>query len=182
MARKPKPKRKESKKALEKRREKAYDRMEASIEETADSLRDEGYEVQTIISRNRDKSIDAEIRVMPKRGQDVTDIMIDIKGATEAVPNTWISTGIRYEPRADEEFYIRIRGMSQANAYYQRNTEAKHPTNFSTGIDIIDNMEGRGRKKAQHVMMRLHWNPENAKPEREQGIEKIERQLIKLGE
>ena len=124
------------------------------------------YAVDTRIHENKDGSIDSELRIKPKRGQQVNDIFLDMEGCVTAIPNTWVSTGIRYKPREREEYYIRFKGLSQANSYYQRNTQRKLATNFVTGRRINERMEVKGRRKPEQVIMRVHWNAKNTKPER----------------
>ena len=145
-------------------REVAYTRMQAEIKRAARILEDQGYAASTYIHKNVDGSVDAELRVKPQRGEQVNQIFIDMEDASKPVPTTWVSTGVRYAPRETEEFYTRFMGMSQANAYYQKNT--KLATNFVTGRVINTRLQEKGRRKPETVFLRLHWNPENVKPAR----------------
>ena len=171
---KPKPKAKAKVKAKVKakprsKKEKAYTAIEEMLNKAKEKLSDK-YVVDARIHRNRDGTLDSELRVLPRRGQQVNDIFIDMEEDVKAIPNTWISTGIRYKPRETEESGVPgdFRGLNRINAYYQRNTPRKLATNFVTGREINRRMGEKKFRKAEHVVLRIHWNPKNEKPERDE--------------
>lgn len=148
------------------KREIAYQRMKAQVQRAEKALKELGYQADSRTHENADGTIDAELRVKPKRGQQVNDVFLDMESVSRPVPRTWVSTGVRYEPRESEEFYVRFRGMSQANANYQRSSRLS--LNFVTGRQINTAMQRRGRRKAEQVFLRIHWNESNKQPERKQ--------------
>ena len=172
---KPKPKAKVKAKAKAKakprsKRDKAYAAIEEMMNKAKAKLAEQGYVVDARLHRNRDGSLDSELRVMPKRGQQVNDIFIDMEQDVRAVPNTWVSTGIRYMPRETEESGVPgdFNGLSRINSYYQRNTPRKLATNFVTGREINRRVGEKKFRKAEHVVMKVHWNPKNTKPDRDE--------------
>lgn len=172
---KPKPKAKVKAKAKAKvkprsKREKAYTAIDEMLDKAKKKLEEQGYTTDARMHRNRDGSLDSELRVMPRRGQQVNDILIDMEQDVRAIPNTWISTGIRYKPRETEESGVPgdFRGLSRINSYYQRNTPRKLATNFVTGREINRRMSEKKFRKAEHVVMKVHWNPKNSKPDRDE--------------
>ena len=174
--RKPKKKKKAKAKAKAKakkkprsKREKAYEAIESMLDKATDKLVKEGYTVDSRIHRNRDGSLDSELRVLPRRGQSVNEILIDMEGSVRAIPKTWISTGIRYRPRETEESGIPgdFRGLSRINSYYQRNTPRKLAANFVTGREINRRTSDRKFRKAEHIIVKVHWNPKDKKPDRD---------------
>ncbi len=167
---KPKPKKrkpevKPERKPKRTKKEVAYDRMRVELVKIAKQLEGEGYITDSRIHKNKDGTIDGEVRIRPKRGQLVDDIFLDMELASKPVSNTWVSTGIRYKPREDEEFYVKFQGLSQAGTYYQQNTKKNLPANFTTISVINEHMQARGRRKPEQVYLRLHWNKEDKQPE-----------------
>lgn len=168
---KPKVKAKAKKKKVEPRskRDKAYEKIKEMLDKASAKLAELGYATDARVHRNRDGSLDSELRVMPIRGQLINDILIDMEGSVKAIPNTWISTGIRYRPRENEDSGEPgdFRGLSRINSYYQRNTPRKLATNFVTGREINRRMSEKKFRKAEHVVMKVHWNPDDSKPDRD---------------
>jgi len=115
--------------------------------------------------KNKDGSIDAVLRVKPKRGQAVNDVYMDMEDCLAPIPGAYVSSAVRYHPRKDEEFYTKFMGMSQAQAYYQEMSPEKLHVNFMTGKEIDRRMRERGRKKAEQIVMLIHWNDKYERPE-----------------
>lgn len=112
---------------------------------------------------NRDQSVDAEllVRVIP-RGVRVEDVVTAIERYAEPIEDTFVTNGIIYPVKGDDPIYIFNAGMSQAETYYQKSSEL--PENFGTVREIIHNMEKAGRRKAERLFIRYHWNPEDKNP------------------
>lgn len=142
-----------------------YELFKDELKAASQDLQDRGYRADFRVHRNKDGSIDAELRIKPKRGQKVNDVYLDMEEVLAPIPNTFISAGIRYHPRKDEEYYTKFQGMSQAQAYYQEMSPEKLHVNLLTGRVIDEKMRGRGRRKAEQVFVRLHWNAEHQRPE-----------------
>ena len=172
-AKKPKPKKKakKAKKAKPKdKREVVYDKIKTMLENAQYELSNIGYTSDVKLHRNRDGSLDSELRIIPRRGQSVNEIFIDMEQFVKAIPTTWISTGIRYRPRETEESGIPgdYRGLSRINSYYQKNTPRKLATNFVTAREINKRVSDKRFRKAENVLVKVHWNPKNNKPERDE--------------
>lgn len=131
------------------------------------SLESMGYVTDYRVHANKDGSIDSELRVKPKRGQSVTDIFIDMESVLAPLPSTFVTTGVRYYPKDDEETdkYTKFQGMLQAQAYYQKMSWDLLPYNFASGKEIDTRMRARGRRKAEQVFVRINWNPKHERPE-----------------
>jgi len=114
--------------------------------------------------RNKDGSIDAVLRVKPKRGQSVNEAYMDMEDTLAPIPGAFVSSAVRYHPREDERFYTKFMGMSQAQGYYQEMSPERLHVNFMTGKVIDSEMRKRGRKKAEQVVMLINWNPEHERP------------------
>lgn len=81
--------------------------------------------------------------------------------------NYWISTGARYIVETDDERYKRNKGMTQVQTNYQRairaNIAEEHLILQQT---IFAGMQHKFGQEAHSVFIRLHWNPQNAQPQR----------------
>ena len=120
-------------------------------------------DISVSVVTNRDQSVDAEllVRVVP-RGVKVEDIVTAIERYAEPIDDTFVTNGIVYPVKGDDPIYIFNAGMSQAETYYQKSSEL--PENFGTVRDIIRNMDKLGRRKAEKLFLRYHWNPDEKNP------------------
>lgn len=145
-------------------------RLTKEMKQSAEHLTAEGYVTDYRVHLNKDGTVDGELRVRPKRGQEVTRIFLRMEENTKPMSagktDTWISAGTRYKPREKEEFYIRFMGMSQANTNYSRNKGTFRATNLVGAREIHERMADRGRRKPEQVIMRVHWNKDNKQPTR----------------
>lgn len=83
----------------------------------------------------------------------------------------WYALGIRlsFNKEKDEERSgsSRVRGMDDMMMYYRRMRTPKLIDSFLREQRImIPGAEKRYKRKAEIVYVRLHWNPNNQKPER----------------
>lgn len=150
-------------KKIKDKRAAVFETLEVTLEQAVQGLIADGYVANKRVHPNVDGTIDGELRVKPKRGQEVRTILTRMEHYFIPVPGTWVSSGVRYYPREDERYYSRFKGMSQAQAYF---SEAPMTyINFATGKEIDTQMRKRGRKKAEQVFIRVHWNPANERPD-----------------
>jgi hypothetical protein len=146
------------------RREQTRERIEKAFDEAIDKLGAYQGNIDSRVHVNKDGTIDGELRVYVRRGEDPEEVLTDIENAIGNVPNTWISTGVRFASRGEEDLYTKFQGMSQAQTYYQRNVPSKSKFNFEGGRVIVTRLKQRGRRKPQQVFVRFAWNPEGTQP------------------
>ncbi len=79
----------------------------------------------------------------------------------------WISSGIIFpQSSTTPDHYDRWKTLLQVLAYPQRWRD-RHE-NLATLRGIVKNMAKRRRRKAQFVIIKLHWNIDDIKPTREE--------------
>ena len=148
-----------------------------STKETANLEIKRPLDVLTRIHVNRDKSIDSELTIIVPRGMSPRRMIVALERYTSKIPDTWVSVGVRVPPRPEETvsgLFVdlkshkpkkRGKGAYQAGTYYQHSDSQKY--NFATGRKIVSNFANAGRRKPEQVYIRIHWNPDNRKPTRE---------------
>ena len=147
-------------------RETAFRLIKQVLKEAVEGLESEGFASDMgRPHKNKDGSIDAVLRVKPKKGQTVNEVYLAMEEYLSPIPGMFVSTAVRYHPRKGEEFYTKFRGMSQAQAYYQDMSPEKLHFNFMSGKEINKNMIARGRLKAEQVVVLINWNPEHERPQ-----------------
>jgi len=115
---------------------------------------------------NRDKTVDATLRIHLPRGIRATRLFKMLSDEVKPVAGTWISVASRYSFRDEEDLYRRYKGMPETSVYWQKSTRAHVATNFLTARRITEKVEKKRRSKAVTVLVNLHWNPEGKKPKR----------------
>jgi hypothetical protein len=79
----------------------------------------------------------------------------------------WLSIGQRYVIKEDDEVYRRSRGMNEIATFYTRVKTANIISAFGAArTKMTRGAEKKYRRKAETVFVRVHWNPNNEKPER----------------
>lgn len=115
-----------------------------------------------------DGSIDGEVLAKLPRGKSASDILLDIEEAIgrEGLDGIWVSVGVRYTIKEDEEVYRRFKGYNDVNTHFQRAIATNVAEVFVIGRhEIAAGMENKYGRKADSVYVRLHWNPDGTKPE-----------------
>lgn len=122
------------------------------------------------VHENMDGSVDGEMAVKVPRGTSASDLItlieesFNYKGFS---PGIWISVGERFVIKEDDEVYRRNKGMHDASTYYRRAKRSKLADAFLMAREkITAGMEHKLGRKADTVYVRLHWNPDNARPKR----------------
>jgi hypothetical protein len=146
------------------------------LEETADKLRktleraDKAIPFpgrkRVSVHVNRDKTVDATLRVHLPRGVRATRLFKILSDQVSPVAGAWISVASRYSFRDEEDLYRRYKGMPETSVYWQKSSRAHVGTNFLTARRITEKVEKKRRSKAVTVLVNLHWNPEGKKPKR----------------
>ena len=119
----------------------------------------------------RDGTIDGELMVRVPygiSGDETSRELEEAFGHREVHPNIWIQTGVRYSIHTDDIVYRKFQGMNEVNVYYQRSVR----TNVANVFVIQREAQLKGMsqvhgRKAEMIYVRLHWNKENARPERD---------------
>ncbi len=147
----------------------AYATILARLEDAKARL-PEGTHGRILIHPYVDGSVDGELYMDVPDGEDTRIAEFDMQEAFDLVSvgqRYWISVGARYQVKTDDERYKRSRGMVQVQTNYQRANRA----NIAESHLILRNKIARGMdrtfgEEAEHLFIRLHWNPENGQPKR----------------
>lgn len=100
------------------------------------------------------------------------DLLKDIRDAFATTPGGlgsgyWLQIGERYTIKEDDEVYRRFKGMNELSMYYTRVKTANIISAFGAArTKMTRGAEKKYRRKAETVFVRIHWNPDNAKPKR----------------
>lgn len=147
----------------------AYATIKARLDD-ARSLLPEGYEGKVLMHTYVDGSVDGELYVKVPEDQDVRTTEAEMYEAFEEVAvgvRYWVSFGVRYAVKTDDERYRRHKGMTQVESNYQRairtNIVEEHLLMRKV---ILPGMERKFKDEAHSVFIRLHWNPEDIQPKR----------------
>jgi len=124
------------------------------------------------VFRNPDDTIDGQLTFAGfPRGTTYADIFSALGSAFDLtgrfMPGTWISMGVRW-PMAhtdDDDRYDHYRGLNQHCFYWQRATEQKIIGHYLDLLGAAKNMREWGWRKITHLIIRLHWNRYDRKPE-----------------
>lgn len=151
-----------------------YDRIKSMLQKAQAQLSERELEGEPIdvsyrIHRNRDGTIDAELKVKPTEDMSVTDVLTEVDEVVKPVPNTFVSTRVRYEPTDWIEaspFDRRFQGMYEIGTNYQRNTRGKLAANINSGKFMDEKATEAGAGAPEQVALRIHWNPDKERPER----------------
>lgn len=123
------------------------------------------YSVRAFISSNGD--VDGELIVHGfRRGESLKPIVDDLMfGMTQNLPGMWISVGVRYAaPEGVKSPDYRYRGLSEAMTYYRKSDPTGTLSVFLTERNILENLKRKKRPKPEQIIIRLHWNKQNAHP------------------
>jgi hypothetical protein len=168
----------------------ALKRIKTMMQSAEEFLAAKGVDSKVYIHVNRDDSIDAELKIQGQRGlptRNLFKMLHQPRGG--AFPNQnirglWVSVGVRFNYQNDFDPYSRFKGLSQIQSHYRRylgepgTTERLTlPLTFLAAEKITERVEGRidrdgkrrekvTRKKADHLFVRLNWNPDNRQPAR----------------
>lgn len=115
-----------------------------------------------------DGSIDGEVLAQVPHGTSTSHLLIDIENAlgTSGLKGFWISVGVRFTIKEDDEVYRRFRGYNDVNTHFQKMIRPNVIDVFDIARhQITEGMEDKYGRKADSVYVRIHWNPANAKPE-----------------
>ena len=132
----------------------------------------------------RDKSIDGELSVFIERGQDASDIMKRVEEAfgTENIRQTWMSLGVRFgvakgDLEQAETRYDRHKGMFEAWMYWRQmfrrtSDESERKAQIIDPFgrmesQVIPGIQDEYDRKVHQIIVRLHWNPNGDKPDRD---------------
>lgn len=114
-----------------------------------------------------DGSVDGEILAHLPRGRSANDVLMDLEESIgrDALDGFWVSVGVRYTIKEDEEVYRRYKGMNDVNTHYQRALATNVAEVFVVARhEIAAGMEAKYGRKPDSVYVRFHWNPFNMKP------------------
>lgn len=84
----------------------------------------------------------------------------------------WLSIVFRFIADTDSESYRKWRGMTEVLTHYRRGnirdstSGVKMEAAFEAADKIGGNLETKFRRKVSIVLIRCHWNPFDAKPQR----------------
>lgn len=130
----------------------------------------EGYNGKVLMHMYADGSVDGELYVLVPEGKDVKDADADMYEAFQEVAvgtRYWVSFGVRYAVKTDDERYRRHKGMTQVETNYQRAVRANIvEEQVIMQTKVIPGMEKKFKDEAHSVFIRLHWNPEDLQPKR----------------
>jgi hypothetical protein len=107
------------------------------------------------------------IRAIP-RGVSVHKLLVYMESRFGEVPETFISVGLRYSaPEGIKSADYRYRGLAVAHTNYQRSSlRRKIRENFGIARQVNENLTDKRRKKPEQIFVKVHWNPDNVRPER----------------
>jgi hypothetical protein len=125
------------------------------------------------IHKNRDGSIDGElsyetVRGQPTYGSGSASFRLESAFDTQhAVGHRfWLAIVFRFIAPDKDDIYRKWQGMLEVWTHYRRCTRTKMIAAFEAADLIARNIERKHRRKVSYVLVRLHWNPENARPQR----------------
>jgi hypothetical protein len=78
----------------------------------------------------------------------------------------WMSIGVRFVEREDNELYKRHRGMLEVQTNFRRASGENIPILFVTIRGIVESLEHNRGRKVSLAFTRLHWLPSNEQPRR----------------
>lgn len=120
--------------------------------------------------RYRDGSIDGEWSVPVPHGvpaEKLTFAMEEAFGRKPLGITYFIAYGVRYVIQSDDEIYQEFKGMNQIMTHYHRaEKRSKVVKVFITIRKILVTLAKKYRRKPSLLFIRLHWNPDNEKPEK----------------
>ena len=153
----------------------------ARLEDTRFALEGEGIGARTSYHSYKDRTIDGEIVIDIRRGDDAVEVMRKLEEAfsVENRRGLWFQVGARFAVREGEEelasgIVDRRKGMDEVGMHYRRMySQDKHERTaqiiepfLAMERQAIPAMERKYGRKAQSVFVRLHWNPDYKKPKR----------------
>lgn len=167
-----KPRKVLKKKAKRVKREKRgtwKDRIRRSLTEASTAL---SIPATPRVVRNRDGSVDGELRLPIQRGVQERDVIKRISQAVDngsfyPPPGSWLSMGARYNPdvissaKGADDYRVWW-GKVDVGAPYQRARFSAE--NLGTALRYADAMRKRYRRKASEVTIRIHYNPRDRRP------------------
>ena len=143
-----------------------------------DALRELGMGVDTRTHFNRDGSVDGQLRAMNvPRKMRIADVLLKVNSMLPSPPRgMWMAVGIGMEPRTTERAQAsdplarsilpRIQGAAVGFTYPRRSTRERLLTAvLHAQKNIARNMEKKGRRKANQLLIRAHWQEDGGKPE-----------------
>lgn len=147
--------------------EQASEKIRERLDDIRDSLGGVDIDSRVRIHSYKDGSVDGEVLVTVPRGTSTDDLVRDIESemGRRSMPGFWISMGVRFTIKEDDEVYRRFRGYNDVNTHYQRAT----PSNWSeipliVRKQIVKGMEKKYGRKTDSVYVRIHWSPDGNKP------------------
>lgn len=147
--------------------EDAYRTISNRLQEAYDRL-PAGFDGRVLTHPYADGSVDGELSV--KVDVDTRETEYDLYesfGRATVGSRYWVSMGLRYEVRADDERYRRWRGLTQVETNYQRATQTNIvEVHVVLRNKLIAGMDRAFGMEAHSIFVRLHWNPEDRKPYR----------------
>lgn len=124
----------------------------------------------SFVFHNRNHTVDGLLKIPVEHGQDMVRFVLQLEHFFQdwhMRAGTWLSSGIIFpQSRTTPDSYDRWQSLLQVLAYPQRWFD-RHE-NFATLRKMIKNMAKRRRRKAQFVILKLHWNLDDIKPTREE--------------
>jgi hypothetical protein len=115
-----------------------------------------------------DGSIDGEALVKVPRGVSTNDLLLDLEetfGREGIKGGFWMSVGVRFTIKEDEEIYRRYKGYNDVNTHFQPFKQSSVVDVFNIARhEIATGMEGKYGRKPDSVYVRIHWNPEGSQP------------------
>lgn len=147
------------------------------LEVTRDRLLAIGLDARVAVTENGDQTIDGEILITVPRGTSATEVSQELENAFRTSPlglgrgGFWFTLGVRLSIHKDEaedrSGSARIRGMDDLMMYYRRIGTPRLIDSFLREQKImIPGAERKYKRKVETVYLRLHWNPNNEKPQR----------------
>lgn len=120
------------------------------------------------VEDNKDFSIDGESRFTIGRGMSAVAVLRHARDKVSPLPRTlWVSLGVVFETDAinakSRKGYERIKGRPFAATKYRRG-DALIYAYVACKNKILKVMQGRYRRKASEILVRLHWNPKGKQP------------------
>ena len=157
-----------SKKELESLQSIVIDEIEDLFEDAIEELKAKGLPAKYTSFINKDGTIDAELRITHiPRTMRIRDSLTALENSfpDKIIADTWVSTGVLFNPKSDDNPYDKLEGYNFINVTYQNSSRYHH--NISNMRDYaLDNIQKANRGVIKQVLFRIHWNGMVEKPKR----------------
>lgn len=144
--------------------------IEENFSEAVEVLKEQKIDATYTTFVNREGTIDAELRIRTiprfKSFAQVMTILTDSLG--EPIDDTWVSFGLLFQPKADDNPYDKYEGYNLVRANYQ-NSDRWQLNALTAGHgnkSIYNYLKEADRGRVVNIIYNVHWNAMTEKPKR----------------